>query len=69
MINLKRNLDDRLNLLLEYDRDPQVRSQYFSSLKQYRKLRKMKSRQYLQEIIDKLDSLYESNPKEYLKLT
>jgi len=49
-------------------RDPQVRSQYFSSLKQYRKLRKMKLRQYRQEIINKLDSLYESNPKEYWKL-
>ena len=68
MINFKRNLDDRLNILLKYDRDPQVRSQYFSSLNQYRKLRKMKSRQYRQEIINKLDSLYESNPKEYWKL-
>jgi predicted transcriptional regulator len=68
LINFKRNLDDRLNLLLKYDRDPQVRSQYFSSLKQYRKLRKMKSLQYRQEIINKLDSLYESNPKEYWKL-
>jgi hypothetical protein len=44
LINCKRNLDDRLNLLLKYDRDPKVRSQYFSSLKQYRKPRKMKSR-------------------------
>ena len=68
LINFKRNLDDRLNLLLKYDRDPQVRSQYFSSLKQYRKLRKMKSRQYRQEIINKLDSIYEYNPKEYWKL-
>jgi hypothetical protein len=68
LINFKRNLDDRLNLLLKYGRDPHVRSQYFSSLKQYRKLRKMISRQYRQEIINKLDSLYESNPKEYWKL-
>jgi hypothetical protein len=68
LINFKRNLDDRLNLLLKYDRDPQVRSQYFSSLKQYRKPRKMKWRQYRQIIINKLDSLYESNPKEYWKL-
>jgi hypothetical protein len=50
-------------------RDPQVRSQYFSSLKQYRKLRKMKSLQYRQEIINKVDSLYESNPKEILEIT
>lgn len=28
----------------------------------------MKSRQYRQEIINKLDSLYESNPNEYWKL-
>ena len=55
LINFKRNLDDRLNLLLKYDRDPQVRSQYFSSLKQYRKPRKMKWRQYRQIIINKLD--------------
>ena len=53
---------------MKYSNDPIVRSRYFSTLKQYRKLRKLKSRQFRQEIINQLDTLYDNTPKEYWKL-
>ena len=68
LVSLKKHIDLRLSLFLKYSNDPIVRSRYFSTLKQYRKLRKLKSRQFRQEIINQLDTLYDNNPNEYWKL-
>jgi len=66
LISARRNLNDKWNLLNKYNKDPIVRSNFFSSLKQFRKLRKEKYREYKHEIINKLENLKENDPKEIL---
>jgi len=68
LISARRNLNDKWNLLNKYNKDPIVRSNFFSSLKQFRKLRKEKYREYKHAIINKLDNLKENDPKEYWRL-
>ena len=52
----------------KYNSDPYIRGSFFKCLKSYRKLRRSKIRKFKQEIIDKLDNLYDQNPKAYWQL-
>lgn len=68
IIAAKRDLSNKLSLFMKFNHDPIVRGAYFSALKQFRKLRKTKFRLYKKDLVDKLDTFYEENPKEYWKL-
>ena len=46
----------------------EIRHQYFSTLKQYRKKCKSRCRKFKTEILQKLDNLHGNNPTEYWKL-
>lgn len=45
-----------------------MRGSFFKLNKEYAKLRKYKKQEFRQSIIDKLDQLNETNPKEYWNL-
>ena len=68
LIVAKRQLNYKLVLFKKFHNDPYIRSAYFSALKHFRKLRKFKFRKYKHDLIAKLDSLCDKNPKEYWKL-
>ena len=61
-------LMNKEKLFRKYSNDPYVRSSFYKTLKEFRKLRKHKLRQYRQGILDKLDSMRENNPSSYWKL-
>ena len=48
--------------------NPFLRGSFYKCLKTYRKARKSQMHKYNQELIEKLDSLHEQNPKVYWKL-
>ena len=66
LYKLKRELDNKCQLLQKYSFDPVIRGSYFKCLKNYRKKRKFKMRCYKKELFDKLDNL--QNPKAYWNL-
>lgn len=61
-------LMNKEKLFKKFSNDPYVRSSFYKSLKEFRKLRKHKLRQYRQDILNKLDSMHENNPSLYWKL-
>ncbi|CAG2204832.1 unnamed protein product [Mytilus edulis] len=65
---LKKHLIDKENLFKKYNKDPYIRSSYFSALKHYRKSRKNTIRLYRQNLVNQLDNLKDNNPKAYWKL-
>ena len=68
LLTMKKNLEIKHKLFEKYRSDPIIRGNFFSSLKQYRKMRKIRIREHRNEIIDKLDSMLENNPKKYWAL-
>ena len=65
---MKKDLEQKQKLFHKYDKDPHVRGSFFSALKNYRKIRKKKIRQYYGSIVDQLDTLLENSPKKYWDL-
>lgn len=61
-------LMNKEKLFKKFSNDPYVRSSFYKTLKEFRKLRKHKFRQYRQDILNKLDSMRENNPSLYWKL-
>lgn len=61
-------LMNKEKLFKKFSNDPYVRSSFYKTLKEFRKLRKHKLRQYRQDILNKLDSMRENNPSLYWKL-
>ncbi|MCG8046148.1 MAG: reverse transcriptase domain-containing protein [Candidatus Thiodiazotropha endolucinida] len=61
-------LTNKEKLFRKHSNDPYIRSSFYKTLKEFRKLRKQKRRQYRQEILNKLDSMLENNPSAYWKL-
>ena len=68
LISLKRDLGHKYSQLQKHPSNPYIRGAFFKCLKVYRKARKSQMRKYNQELIEKLDSLHEQNPKSYWKL-
>ena len=66
--HLKKIVLRKGELLCQYPRDPWIRGNYFSTLKQYRKQCKAEYRKYRTDVLEKLDHLKENNPKEYWAL-
>jgi hypothetical protein len=62
---LKTRLVDYGKVLSRYPMDAQVRGHFYKLRKKYTKLCKFKRRQHKQNILDKLSSLHEENPKLY----
>ena len=65
---LKKNVEEKGRLLQKNPFDHNIRIQYFSLLKQYRKVRKKKIREHRQTLIEKLDEMKDENPKQYWDL-
>ena len=61
-------LINKEKLFRKHSNDPYIRSSFYKTLKEFRKLRKKKCREYRQEILNKLDSMLENNPSAYWKL-
>ena len=61
-------LKNKENLFRKFSNVPYSRSSFYKTLKEFRKLRKQKLRQYRQGILNKLDSMCENNPSLYWKL-
>lgn len=68
LVQMKRDLNNKATLFQKNIFNPQERSSFFRTLKLFRKIRKRKKRQFNQEIINKLDNLFNKNPKEYWNL-
>jgi 3'-phosphoadenosine 5'-phosphosulfate sulfotransferase len=49
----------------KYPKNPFITGAFHKSNKEFAKLRKLKKREYTQNILDKLDNLQTNNPKEY----
>ena len=68
LVGLRRQLEQKQKLLDKYRRDPQIRGSFFSLLKKYRKVRKLKYKEYKKNLFDQLDLLRDSDPKSYWSL-
>jgi len=68
LVQMKRDLNNKATLFQKNFFNPQECSSFFRTLKLFRKIRKRKKRQFNQEIINKLDNLFNKNPKEYWNL-
>ncbi|VDI41162.1 Hypothetical predicted protein [Mytilus galloprovincialis] len=55
-------------LLSKFPYDPIVRGSYYKCYREYNKLRKYKMRTFKQSILNSLDNLRDSDPKQYWKL-
>ena len=64
----RQDLLSKAHLLAKYPNDPIVRGRYLTALKSYHKNCKKTCRLHRQQLIDKLNSLYDSNPKAYWEL-
>ncbi|CAG2188671.1 unnamed protein product [Mytilus edulis] len=68
IINLKQNLYRKYKLMQNHNTDPYVRGSFFKCLESYRKQRRAKIRKFKRDIMNKLDNLYDQNPKAYWQL-
>lgn len=68
LISMRKKLNEKADLLEKYPRDPVVRSAFYSFLKNFRKLRKIKRKEYYSSLINELDSLRENSPNKYWSL-
>ncbi|XP_055995542.1 uncharacterized protein LOC130046757 [Ostrea edulis] len=64
----RKYLFEKATLLSRFPNNPYLRGSFFKLNKEYAKLRKRKKREFRQGILDKLDQMNETNPKEYRKL-
>jgi len=65
---LKKNMNQLSNLLHRFPKDPAIRTSYLLQKRQYKKLVKNKNKEFKQQILNQLETLQSSNPKEYWKL-
>lgn len=68
LAKMRKHLCERATLLSKFPNNPLLRGSFFKLNKEYAKLRKYKKQEFRQSIIDKLDQLNETNPKEYWNL-
>ena len=52
----------------KYPKDPIIRGSYYKKYRLYNKCRKIKYKQFMNSMLDKLDNLPVDNPKQYWKL-
>lgn len=62
---MRKHLCERAILLSKFPNNPLLRGSFLKLNKEYAKLRKYKKQEFRQSIIDKLDQLNETDPKEY----
>ena len=65
---LSKNLKLVASLLSKSPKDPYLRGKLITTRKEYKKLLKLKRKEYHNEIIQKLERAEEKDPKEYWKL-
>lgn len=68
LIKMRKTLDTKGKLLAKHPNDPLVRGNFFKYRKRYSKMCKFKRKKYKADIIDRLDNLFENNPKAYWSL-
>ena len=65
---MRKPLDYKGKLLAKYPSDPHVRGKFYKYRKMYSELCKTQRRKYKADLIDKLDNLFENDPKAYWSL-
>ena len=65
---MRKKLDYKGKLLTKYPSDPLVRGNFFKYRKIYSKFCKSQRTKYKADLIDKLDNLFDSDPKAYWSL-
>ena len=65
---MRKTLDYKGKLYAKYPNDPLVRGSFYKFRKKYNKLCKFKRKRYKADLIDKLDNLFENDPKAYWSL-
>lgn len=68
LIKMKKTLDYKGKLFAKYPNDPLVRGNFYKFRKSYSKLCKYKRKKYKSDLIEKLDNLFENDPKAYWSL-
>ena len=68
LVKMKKTLDYKGKLYAKYPNDPLVRGSFYKFRKNYNKLCKFKRKRYKADLIDKLDNLFENDPKAYWSL-
>ena len=66
--SLRKSVSDLSMQLQKWPNDPQIRGNFFRTLKTYNKERKRKCRAFKREMLDRLDEFRDSNPNAYWKL-
>ena len=65
---MRKTLDHKGKLFAKYPTDPFVRGNFYKYRKSYSKLCKFKRQKYKSDLVDKLDNLFENDPKAYCPL-
>ena len=68
LARLRREVTSAGRLMCCFPRDPFIRGNYFRTLKIYRKSCKLEYQKFKSKLISQLDSLHNSNPREYWNL-
>lgn len=68
LYKIRKVVFSKAKLMAKYPRDPIIRGSFYKANKAYSKLRKFKKKEFKQNILDKLDDLQSSQPKEYWNL-
>ena len=68
LYKIRKTLDFKGKLLTKYPSEPLVRGNFFKYRKIYSKFCKSQRRKYKTDLIDKLDNLFDSDPKAYWSL-
>ena len=65
---MRQNLISYGKIYSKYPKDPRIRGSYYKKYRLYNKCRKIKYKQFMNSMLDKLDNLPVDNPKQYWKL-
>lgn len=65
---MKKTVDDKGKIYAKYPNDPIVSGSFYKIRKEYSKLCKRKYREFKQDLISKIDSLHQNDPKQYWEI-
>ena len=68
LASMRKNLIDFGKVYSSFPKDPYVKNHFYKLYREYNKSRKYKSKKFKSDILEKLETLNEDNPKLYWKL-